>query len=134
MAPRSSCPDASLPTTSISNPARAFICRKIVRQVLGPRGEDAVAGPERHRVERHVPGARGAFHERDLVPGARRSRWRRRRRHPDATLRFGGSLDAADGGLACEAGTLPEFERVSMRCRCYELLFSVSSMVSLLGT
>ena len=41
--------------------------REVVRQVLDPCGDDAVARPERHRVERHVPGGRGVFHDRDLV-------------------------------------------------------------------
>jgi hypothetical protein len=74
--------------------------REVVRQVLGPRGDDAVAGPERNGVEGHVPGARGVFHDRDLV---------RARADQgsdgvvgifDAIGRFGRGLVAADGGLA----------------------------------
>jgi len=57
---RSSCPDASLSTrVDLDSDARLHLQeREIVRQALGPRGGDAVARPERHRVERHVPGAR----------------------------------------------------------------------------
>lgn len=74
--------------------------REIVRQLLGARGEHAVAGVERHRIERHVPGARGAFHERDFVA-------LRADQGGDGVVEihaaFGGldhRFDAADGGLS----------------------------------
>ena len=73
--------------------------REIVRQVFGPRGDDAVARPERNRVERHVPAARGAFDERDLVVLRADQRRDGVVDIRDATLRFGRSLVAADGGL-----------------------------------
>ncbi|GEL99014.1 hypothetical protein CTE05_25610 [Cellulomonas terrae] len=38
-----------------------------VADVLGARREDALARLERDRRERHVPGGRGALHQRDLV-------------------------------------------------------------------
>ena len=74
--------------------------REVVRQVLGPRGDDAVAGPERDRVERHVPGARGVFHERDLVRARADQRGDGVVDIRDAIGRFGRGLVAADGGLA----------------------------------
>src|SRR5262249_57593676 len=40
---------------------------EIVRQVFGPRGDHAIARPERNGVEGHVPGARGVLDHRDLV-------------------------------------------------------------------
>jgi hypothetical protein len=71
--------------------------REIVRQVFGSRGDDAVARPERNRVERHVPAARGAFHERDLVPLRADQRRDGVVGIRDATRRFGRRLAAADG-------------------------------------
>jgi hypothetical protein len=41
--------------------------REVVRKVLCPRGDGAVARPERYRLKRHVPGGHGVFHDRDLV-------------------------------------------------------------------
>ena len=41
--------------------------RDRVADVLGARGEDALARLERDRRERHVPGDRRALHQRDLV-------------------------------------------------------------------
>ena len=41
--------------------------RDRVADVLGARGEDALARLERDRRERHVPGGRRALHQRDLV-------------------------------------------------------------------
>jgi hypothetical protein len=58
------------------------------------------AGPERNRVERHVPGARRAFHERDLVRALADQRGDGVVDIGDATLCCGRSLVAADGGLA----------------------------------
>ena len=45
--------------------------REHAAAVLGPAGEDAVAGPERDRVEGRVPGVGGVVEQRDLLaPGA----------------------------------------------------------------
>ena len=74
--------------------------REVVRQVLGPRGDDAVARPERNRVERHVPGARGVFHDRDLVRARADQRGDGVVDIRDAIGGFGRRLVAADGGLA----------------------------------
>ena len=74
--------------------------REVVRQVLGPRGDDAIARPERHRVERHVPGARGVLDERDLVPARADQRGDGVIDIRDAIGRLGRRLVAADGGLA----------------------------------
>jgi hypothetical protein len=92
----------SLPTTSTSIPdARLHLQeREIVRQVFGPRGDDAVARPERNRAERHVPAARGAFDERDLVVLHADQRRDGVVDIRDATLRFSRRLIAADGGFA----------------------------------
>ena len=74
--------------------------REVVRQVLGARGDDAVARPEGDRVEGHVPGARGVLHDRDLVrPGPDQGG------HGvvgilDAIGCFGRRLVAADGSFA----------------------------------
>ncbi len=74
--------------------------REVVRQVLRPRGDDAVARPERNRVERHVPGARGVLHDRDLVRARPDQRGDGVVNVREAIGRFGGRLVAADGGLA----------------------------------
>ena len=73
---------------------------EIVRQVLGPHRDDAVARPERNRIKGHVPAARGAFHERDLVPARADQGGDGVVDIGNATLRLGRSLVAADGGLA----------------------------------
>ena len=44
--------------------------RDVVRRVFGAGGEDAVAGPERQRIEGHLPRHRGILDQRDLVPDA----------------------------------------------------------------
>jgi hypothetical protein len=69
------------PTGNDLDPRRAFICKN-ARSYSARAGDDAVARAERDRVERHIPGVRGAFYEYDLVTAPRPSRWRRRRRHP----------------------------------------------------
>ena len=76
--------------------------REVVRQILGPRGDDAVARPERNRVERHVPGARGVLDERDLVRAGADQRGDGVVDICDAIGGFGRSLVAADGGLAMQ--------------------------------
>jgi hypothetical protein len=58
--------------------------------------------PERNRVESHVPGARGALDERDLVALRADQRGDGVVEIGNATLRFGGRLIAADRGLALE--------------------------------
>src|SRR5216117_1617954 len=73
---------------------------QVVRQVLGPRGDDAVTRPERNRIERHVPRARGVFHDRDLVRARTDQRGDSVVDIREAIGRFGRSLVAADGGLA----------------------------------
>ena len=74
--------------------------REVVRQVLRPRGDDAVARPERNRVERHVPGARGVLHDRDLVRARTDQRGDGVVDIRDAIGRFGRRLVAADGSLS----------------------------------
>jgi len=102
---RSSCPDTSSSTTSISIPTRLHLQEgEIVRQVIGPRRDDAVARPERNRVDRHVPGARGVFHELDLVPARADQRGDGVIDIRDALGRLARSLDAADERPRASAG------------------------------
>ena len=75
---------------------------EIVGRVLGARGDDAVAGAKRHRVERHVPGARPAFHESDFVALGANQRGNCVVHIGDAIGCLDHRLHATNGGFACQ--------------------------------
>ena len=101
------CPRSSLPHGVVADhvdldPGAGFHLQKreIVRQILRPPGDDAVAGPERHGVKCHVPGTRGTFDKRDLMALGADQPGDSVVEIGDASLGLDHRLHAADLGLA----------------------------------